>query len=242
MLQDVGRLTAHTSQAAGGFDPSSSSLVRAYYNVDALADGTLSSLPDSGPHHTYDATAFSSPTVVSSAVGGHKAISFSTNQLRASLTLFDQTKKMTLYVVSKANSVQDGTLISTSLSGGDGCRYFNAGTGVQNFRVFSYTNILMDTATTSAAGTWALWTVQFDNTSASAGKITVRENGVQIAQSASATRSAPDASFVGIGAAPNDSVQQALVGSIACIIVGEGAHSTAEMAIVETYLKTKYGL
>jgi hypothetical protein len=179
------------------------------------------------------------PTMYTNVLNGMPVVRFGgSHALQAASKIFDVTKMYTVYIVSKATGIQDGSLIATiSFVDGEVIRYMNDG-GISKLRFLSGYPVGVTLDSPIPANVFTYNTTVMGDTSSVAGTVTQRVNS-GVVGSGSGVRSSTQEDNFTVGALNSGAVP--LTGDIAEIIVYEGAHNQADLAVVEYYLNTKYG-
>jgi hypothetical protein len=223
------------------FQPSDIAGLIAWYKADSISqsDGTgVASLPDSsGNGNTITNTSDpNQPIFKTSIVHGKPVLRFSGAQwLAATGAVVDASQRHTVYMVSRAASLQDGCIWANVSFQGYLIRYKN-NSGVSQIR---FATPVVDFNDGQSIGTWEYMTALMDFTSSSAGTYTLRQNGSVLGSAGSITGEVPDRVFH-LGADGDNNSN--LDGDIAEIIIYNGTHDSTQIAQVETYLKNRYGL
>lgn len=176
------------------------------------------------------------PTFTAVGQNGLPVISFdgTDGMGSATSTIMSGATANTFYIVSKANSDQDGMIICNQSSGGFFLRY-RSGTQIRYNSSGS-----LDVSNGVAFGSYSYLTVIQRAFIGSPDTVTIRQNGGVLGTSGAMAISAADRNMrVGINA---DDASVTLTGAIGEIIAYTGVHTAPQIAIVETYLATRWGL
>ena len=179
------------------------------------------------------------PIYKANLLNGKGALKFdgSNDKLEASDSVTDLTQKITTYFVASQDKFGSDVVWSTKRSyKGDGCEF----TESNDKQVLRWSNPEYKIKTSVEAGKPAYYTGVVRATNYATGTVTWRVNGKEIGTLFADRRSSSHDDDLTVGARPNNSKR--FDGNIYEILIFEGEHTPQQVAQVESYLKTKYGL
>ena len=179
------------------------------------------------------------PIYKSSLLNGKGGIRFDgiDDKFEALSSVTDLTQKLTTYFVASQNTLGNNTVWSTKGSAnGDLCKLNTDGSN----QTLKWSSPAYEVKSGIGKGIPAYYTAIVRSTNYATGTVTWRANGKDIGTSSAEKRSISHDGNLTIGSAIDNSAR--FNGDIYEILIFEGEHTPKEVAQVESYLKTKYGL